>query len=145
MEEIIAAAKAAGADGFIARLSDGYETVIGDRGYRLSGGQCQRIALARALVRDPEILILDEATSALDSESERLIQRALDGQRGRRTIIAIAHRLSTIARADQILVLEQLDLSCCPLLFHQDPDPAHFPSLLPLMSLPLPCFKMVCL
>lgn len=106
-EEIVAAAKAAYADVFITRLAEGYDTVVGDRGYRLSGGQCQRIALARALVRNPEILILDEATSALDSESERLIQRALDAQRSSRTIIAIAHRLSTVARADQILVLDE--------------------------------------
>lgn len=107
MKEIIAAAQEAYADEFIARLADGYETVVGDRGHRLSGGQCQRIALARALVRQPDILILDEATSNLDSESERLIQRSLNEQRGTRTILAIAHRLSTIADADQILVLAQ--------------------------------------
>lgn len=104
-QEVLAAAQAAHADAFIQRLSGGYDTVVGDRGYRLSGGQCQRIALARALIRQPEILILDEATSALDSESERLIQRALECQRGRRTIFVIAHRLSTVAHADKILVL----------------------------------------
>ena len=106
MDEIIAAARAAHAHEFITRLSGGYETVVGDRGYGLSGGQRQRIALARALVRRPEILILDEATSALDSESERLIQQTMEEQRGSRTVIAIAHRLSTVAHADQILVLE---------------------------------------
>lgn len=104
--EIATAAQAAYAEEFIARLSDGYDTVVGDRGYRLSGGQCQRIALARALVRQPDLLVLDEATSALDSESERWIQQALDEQRGTRTVIAIAHRLSTVSHADHILVLE---------------------------------------
>jgi len=107
MHEIVVAAKAGHADAFIARLANGYETVVGDRGHRLSGGQCQRVALARALVRQPEILILDEATSALDSNSERFIQQALDEQRGERTVLAIAHRLSTVARADQILVLAE--------------------------------------
>ncbi len=106
-EEIMAAARAAHADEFIVRLGQGYDTVVGDRGYRLSGGQRQRIALARALVRQPDILILDEATSALDSESEHLIQQAMDEQRGRRTVFAIAHRLSTVAHADQILVLAE--------------------------------------
>lgn len=106
-EEIVAAARAAYAEEFIERLAQGYDTVVGDRGYRLSGGQRQRIALARALIRQPDILVLDEATSALDSESERLIQQAMDEQRGLRTVLAIAHRLSTIWHADHILVLEK--------------------------------------
>lgn len=107
LEEIIAAARAAHAEEFIKRLAQGYDTVVGDRGYRLSGGQRQRIALARALIRQPDILVLDEATSALDSESEHLIQQAMEEQRGQRTVLAIAHRLSTIWHADHILVLEQ--------------------------------------
>ena len=105
--EVTAAARAAHADGFIRRLAEGYDTLIGDRGQRLSGGEAQRIALARALIRQPELLILDEATSALDSDSERLIQQALEEQRGKRTILAIAHRFSTVAHADQILVLSE--------------------------------------
>ena len=92
---------------FITELSDGYDTVVGDRGYRLSGGQRQRIAIARAVLRDPDILILDEATSALDTQSELLIQAALDHLRQERTILVIAHRLSTVARADRIIVLDE--------------------------------------
>ncbi len=105
-EEVVEVAQAAQAHQFIMDLPDGYETVVGERGYRLSGGQRQRLALARALLKQPEILILDEATSALDSESERLIQRALAKFQQNRTVIVIAHRLSTIVEADQILVLE---------------------------------------
>ena len=85
------------------RLHEGYDTIVGDRGYRLSGGQRQRIALARALVRDPEILILDEATSALDPASEQLIHRTLEEQRGKKTVIVVAHRLSSALRFDQVL------------------------------------------
>jgi len=96
----------AGADQFIRKMKNGYDTVIGDRGFKLSGGQQQRIALARALARRPEILILDEATSALDSVSEQLFQEAIGRLRGQTTIVAIAHRLSTIEKADQIIVLE---------------------------------------
>ena len=105
--EIVAAARRAYAHDFISQLVDGYDTVVGDRGYRLSGGQRQRIAIARAILRDPEILVLDEATSELDSESELAIQRALDDLTAERTVLAIAHRLSTIAMADQILVLDR--------------------------------------
>ncbi len=107
LEEISRAASAAHAEEFIARLPDGYETVVGDRGYGLSGGERQRVALARALIAQPELLILDEATSALDSQSERLIQLALDAQRGARTILVIAHRLSTVVGADEIIVLAE--------------------------------------
>lgn len=106
-EEVVEAAQAAQAHQFILDLPDGYDTVVGERGYRLSGGQRQRLALARAILKQPEILILDEATSALDSESERLIQRALAKFQQDRTVIVIAHRLSTIVDADQILVLER--------------------------------------
>jgi len=106
-EEIREAAKIANADEFIRELSHGYDTVVGDRGYRVSGGQRQRLAIARAVLRDPEFLILDEATSALDSHSERLIQQSIEDLRQTRTVIVIAHRLSTIMRADQIFVLEQ--------------------------------------
>jgi subfamily B ATP-binding cassette protein MsbA len=106
-EQVVAAAKDAYADGFIRETSHGYETLIGERGARLSGGQKQRLAIARALLKDPPVLILDEATSALDTESERLVQLALDRLMGERTTLVIAHRLSTIQRAHRILVLNQ--------------------------------------
>ncbi|MEN9275715.1 MAG: ABC transporter ATP-binding protein [Gloeomargarita sp. GMQP_bins_5] len=105
--EVEQAAQAAYAAEFIERLPQGYDTVVGERGYRLSGGQRQRIALARAILRRPEILILDEATSALDSHAEALVQKALYEFQKQRTVLVIAHRLSTIRHADQILVLEK--------------------------------------
>jgi ATP-binding cassette, subfamily B, bacterial len=105
--ELEAATRAAAMHERIAELPDGYDTVVGERGYKLSGGEKQRIAIARVLLKDPRILILDEATSALDTVSERLIQAALEGLMEGRTTLAIAHRLSTILRADQILVYER--------------------------------------
>jgi ATP-binding cassette subfamily B protein len=106
-EEVESAARAANIHNFIMDLPDGYDTIVGERGYRLSGGEKQRIALARVILKNPRILVLDEATSSLDSESEALIQDALKRVMAGRTSIVIAHRLSTILAADQILVMDR--------------------------------------
>jgi ATP-binding cassette subfamily B protein len=105
--QVVAAAVAAQADGFLRRLPEGYRTFLGERGVRLSGGQRQRIAIARAILKDAPLLLLDEATSALDTESERLVQQALETAMRGRTTIVVAHRLSTVQRADLIVVMDQ--------------------------------------
>ena len=107
MEQVIEAAKIANAHEFIMATEQGYDTCIGDRGSRLSGGQRQRVSIARAILKNPPILILDEATSALDTESERLVQEALENLMRNRTTLVIAHRLSTIKDADLICVMHE--------------------------------------
>ena len=106
-EQVEEAARIANAHDFIMETEQGYDTNIGDRGGRLSGGQRQRISIARAILKNPPLLILDEATSALDTESERLVQEALDRLMKNRTTLVIAHRLSTIRNADQICVMHE--------------------------------------
>ena len=106
-EELHAAAAAAQIHDHIASLPEGYDTLVGERGYRFSGGEKQRLAIARTILRNPPILVLDEATSALDTQTEHLVQEAIDTLAAGRTTITIAHRLSTIRDADQIIVLDQ--------------------------------------
>ncbi|MBQ4026772.1 MAG: ATP-binding cassette domain-containing protein, partial [Bacteroidales bacterium] len=106
-EQVEAAARIANAHDFIMEKEEGYDTNIGDRGVKLSGGQRQRISIARAILKNPPILILDEATASLDTESERTVQDALDRLMSTRTTIAIAHRLSTVKGADEIVVMDE--------------------------------------
>src|SRR5271156_2615781 len=107
LSRVVEAAKAALAHDFILQMPDGYDTIIGEKGFRLSGGERQRLAIARAILKDAPLLILDEATSALDTESESLVQTALSNLMTGRTVVVIAHRLSTVRRATRIAVLEQ--------------------------------------
>jgi subfamily B ATP-binding cassette protein MsbA len=106
-ETVVQAARMANAHRFIAEFDNGYETMVGNRGVRLSGGQRQRLAIARALLKNPDVLIFDEATSALDTESEMLVQEAIDRLMANRTTLVIAHRLSTIKHADRIVVMDK--------------------------------------
>ena len=110
LEQVEQAARIANAHEFILQTEHGYQTIIGDRGGKLSGGQRQRLSIARAVLKNPPIMILDEATSALDTESEKLVQEALDNLMKNRTSIVIAHRLSTIKNADLILCLKDGDI-----------------------------------
>jgi ATP-binding cassette subfamily B protein len=122
--EIEAAAKAAAADEFIRQLPKGYDMFLGERGTRLSSGQKQRIAIARAILKDPPILLLDEATSSLDAENERLVQEALEYLEKDRTTIVIAHRLATVLKADRIVVMNEgriIDVGCHQELVQRDP------------------------
>ncbi|MEL6907966.1 MAG: ATP-binding cassette domain-containing protein, partial [Planctomycetota bacterium] len=110
LDDVRAAAAAAELHGWIATLPDGYDTVVGERGQKLSGGQRQRVSIARAVLKDPPVLVLDEATSAVDNETEAAIQRSMERIAVGRTTIVIAHRLSTVRHADRILVLDGGDL-----------------------------------
>jgi ATP-binding cassette, subfamily B, bacterial len=113
LDEVIEAARAANAHEFVCKLPYGYDTVVGERGQTLSGGERQRISIARAVLKDPRILILDEATSSVDTETERKIQDALDRLVKGRTVFAIAHRLSTLRRASRLFVIENGRLVEC--------------------------------
>jgi ATP-binding cassette subfamily B protein len=106
LEQVVEAARVANAHEFITRLPHGYDTVIGERGHSLSGGERQRVSIARAVLKNPRILILDEATSSVDTETERKIQEALDRLVAGRTVFAIAHRLSTLRKANRLLVIQ---------------------------------------
>jgi ATP-binding cassette, subfamily B, bacterial len=110
-EEIVAAAKVAQIHEHLMSLPDGYDTIVGERGYRFSGGEKQRLAIARAVLRDPPVLVLDEATSALDTQTEQAVQEAIDAASAGRTTITIAHRLSTIRDADEIIVLDHGEIA----------------------------------
>jgi subfamily B ATP-binding cassette protein MsbA len=110
-ESIVSAAQIANADRFITQKEMGYQTNIGDRGTKLSGGERQRLTIARAVLKNPPILILDEATSSLDTESERLVQEAINNLMNNRTSVVIAHRLSTIRHADEIIVLQKGEIA----------------------------------
>ena len=109
--ELVAAARVAQIHDHLQALPDGYDTVVGERGYRFSGGEKQRLAIARAVLRDPAILVLDEATSALDTQTEQAVQEAIDAASAGRTTITIAHRLSTIRDADEIIVLDHGEIA----------------------------------
>ena len=110
-DELVAAAKVAQIHDHLLSLPDGYDTVVGERGYRFSGGEKQRLAIARAVLRDPPVLVLDEATSALDTQTEQAVQQAIDAASAGRTTITIAHRLSTIRDADEIIVLDRGEIA----------------------------------
>jgi ATP-binding cassette subfamily B protein len=110
-EELVAAAKVAQIHDHLLSLPDGYDTIVGERGYRFSGGEKQRLAIARAVLRDPPVLVLDEATSALDTQTEQAVQQAIDAASAGRTTITIAHRLSTIRDADEIIVLDRGEIA----------------------------------
>jgi len=109
-DQVVAAARVANAHDFVSRLPHGYDTVIGERGHTLSGGERQRVSIARAVLKNPRILILDEATSSVDTETERKIQEAMDRLVAGRTVFAIAHRLSTLRKADRLLVIQDGNL-----------------------------------